>query len=466
MQIFYTVRAGDTLSNIAMRWNIPIRSLIEANNIKAPYIIYPGQQLSMPPGVTTYIVKSGESIFSISQRYGIPMNRIIEANGIDPPYIIFLGQILTVPTGVPFYVVRPGDTLYNIAARYNVTVNGQPRSDLIIKANDGLTPAIFPGMTIAIPYPPPGGHGKLAAVIFDGFNNFILLLDPTTGSSEDIPIDEAGRASNIFWSPDQSRLAYIGDSGVISIIDTKTNMTIKIDQIDPPNFADWSQDSRKLVYSTGRVIRIYDVVSNTFVSINRHGTSYVQWLPNGTELLYEAKDAAGISQLYRSNADGSNEKQFTDNKNFPLNEVRLSPNGSFVLFTTPGASISEIYTIELATGNIYKIPGGPEAKNFYPAWSPDSTRIAYSSTQFINGNYYSLIRVSSAKGEGDTTLAIAGCYATPVTWSPDGNKIAYMSGCREDNPAVEVWSIDVRKPVPINVLFGFFFYNIDWSPVR
>ena len=145
-----------------------------------------------------------------------------------------------------------------------------------------------------------------------------------------------------------------------------------------------------------------------------------------------------------------------------MNEVRLSPNAKFVLFTSPGVSISEIYTIELATRNIYKIPGGPEGKNYYPAWSPDSTRIAYSSTHFINGKYYSLNRATGVKGEGDATLAISSCYATPVTWSPDNRKIAYMSGCREDNPPVEVWSIDLRKPVPINILSGYFFFNLDW----
>ena len=183
-------------------------------------------------------------------------------------------------------------------------------------------------------------------------------------------------------------------------------------------------------------------------------------------MLYETKDSAGISQLYRDNAHGSNEVQITNNKDYPLNNVRLSPNGKFILYTTPGASISEIYTIELATGSIYKIPGGHQTKNYYPTWSPDSTKIAYSSTQFIYGKYYSLIRLSGAKGEGDSTLSILSCYSTPVTWSPDSRRIAYLSGCREQNLPVEVWSIDISKPAPINILSGFTFYNLDWSPAR
>ena len=167
MQVFYTVRSGDTLNNIARRFNIPLISLINSNNLTAPYTIYIGQQLSMPPGVTTYVVKPGESIFSISQIYGVPTSIIIEANGIAPPYIIVPGQILIIPQGVPYYIVRTGDTLYKIAAKYNVILNGQPRPELIIKANPGLTSSIIPGMSIAITYPPPGGTGRLAVILND-----------------------------------------------------------------------------------------------------------------------------------------------------------------------------------------------------------------------------------------------------------------------------------------------------------
>jgi TolB protein len=466
MQTFYTVRTGDTLSNIARRWNIPLISLINANNLAAPYTIYVGQQLSMPPGVTTYVVKPSDYLFSISQMYGLPMSIIAEANGIDPPYILLPGQILVIPQGVPYYIVRPGDTLYKIAARYNVIINGQPRYDLIINANPGLTPSITPGMAIAIPYPPPGGTGRLAVILNDAIQSYLGLYEPNTGQLSTMPINEAGENSRIFWSPNQNKIAYVGSTGIISIIDLTTMRVSRIDQTTVPGFVDWAPDSKRIVYSIGTAIRIYDVVSNTFQTINRSGALYVQWFPNGTELLYEAKDESNISQLYRNNVSGTNEVQITNNTNGNFNEVRLSPNGRFVLYTTPGVSISEIYTIELATGNIYKIPGGPEAKNYYPTWSPDSTKIAYSSTQFINGKYYSLIRFSGTRGENDSTIVLASCYATPITWSPDSRKIAYLSGCRDVYSPVEVWSIDITKRVPINVLNGFTFYSLDWSPAR
>lgn len=466
MQVFYTVRAGDTLDNIARRFNIPLISLINSNNIPAPYIIYVGQQLSMPPGVNTYVVKSGDSVYSVSQRYGVSTGIILAANGIEPPYIIVPGQVLIIPPGVPYYIVRPGDTLYKLSGRYNVTVNGLPRPDLIITANPGLTPSIMPGMTIAIPYPPVGGPGRLAVVLNDDIESYLGLYETNTGKLSTMAVTTADESSRIYWSPDQSRIAYIGSNGIITIIETATNKVSKLDQIPIPGFIDWAPDSRRIVYSDGKAIKIYDVVATTSKTINRTNAQYVQWFPSGTEVLYEAKDIANISQLYRNNIDGNNEVQITNNTEGLFNNVRLSPNGRFVLYTTPGVSISEIYTIELALGRTYKVPGGPEAKNYYPTWSPDSTKLAYASTQFINGKYYSLIRVSGIKGEGDSTVAISSCYSTPVTWSSDSWKVAYLSGCRELYRPVEVWSIDITRLVPINLLSGFTFYNLDWSPTR
>lgn len=463
MQIFYTIQSGDTLINIAARWSIPLTSLMAANNLSAPYLIYPGQQLSMPPGVTTYVVQSGDTLFSISKKYKIPLRSLILANTIDEPYLITPGMVLNVLSGVPYYTVRQGDTLYKIAAKYNVTLNGQPRPDYIIEANPGLTPDIIPGMGLTIPYAPPGGPGQLAALITDGLKDFIALYEPNSGNKDFLEVDQAGRSSKIFWSPNKNRIAFIDDNGVIKVLDLSTNIVSKIDQIPLPAFIDWSSDSKLLVYSTDEFIRIYDITNHTHRDLDRAEASYIQWFPSQNEFLYEAKDPSGFTQIYRANIDGSREIQLTNRVNGPFNEVRLSPDGKYVSYTSPGASISEIYIIELSTSMIYKVASGPEAKNFYPTWSPDSKKIAYSSTFFKYGKYYSLLRVSSFNGTDDITLAVSSCYATPVSWSPDSQKIAYLSGCREDQPPVEVWNIDITKPVPKNALSGFLFYDLAYS---
>ncbi|MFZ0444911.1 MAG: hypothetical protein WAM95_09835 [Bacillus sp. (in: firmicutes)] len=76
------------------------------------------------------------------------------------------------------------------------------------------------------------------------------------------------------------------------------------------------------------------------------------------ELLFVANDSSGINQLYRIRRNGTGKIQITQNTAGPLNEVKLSPDGNFALYTSPGASISIIYIVELSTGTVYKIAGG------------------------------------------------------------------------------------------------------------
>jgi hypothetical protein len=45
----YTVQAGDNLFRIGLNYGCTVEQLSVFNNIPAPYIIYPGQQIRIPP---------------------------------------------------------------------------------------------------------------------------------------------------------------------------------------------------------------------------------------------------------------------------------------------------------------------------------------------------------------------------------------------------------------------------------
>ena len=47
-----TIRPGDTLLGLAIRYGITLRDLIDENGLKAPYFIYPGQVLKLPEGAS------------------------------------------------------------------------------------------------------------------------------------------------------------------------------------------------------------------------------------------------------------------------------------------------------------------------------------------------------------------------------------------------------------------------------
>lgn len=138
----YTVRPGDTLYAIALRYNTTVSRLVSLNNISNPNLISVGQVLIVstsggtttpPPSTsTTYTVRSGDTLYSIARRYNTTVARLVSLNNISNPNLIRVGQVLIVstsggtttppPSSSTTYTVRSGDTLYSIARRYNTTV--------------------------------------------------------------------------------------------------------------------------------------------------------------------------------------------------------------------------------------------------------------------------------------------------------------------------------------------------------
>lgn len=99
----YTVRPGDTLSGIALRYGVTSWALVQANNLASANLIYVGQQLIIPgsgtpinnaPGQSTYTVQPGDTLSSIAARFGSTPQALAAYNGIANPSLIYVGQVL------------------------------------------------------------------------------------------------------------------------------------------------------------------------------------------------------------------------------------------------------------------------------------------------------------------------------------------------------------------------------------
>lgn len=138
----YTIQSGDTLSEIAQRYNTTVNELVRLNNIQNPNMIYANETLLIPTknnsistgsddkNNTIYIVQRGDTLYSIAKRFNTTVQNIVNNNGISNPNLIYPGQRLiiaksttNIQTKYINYTIKRGDTLWGIANKYNTTVN-------------------------------------------------------------------------------------------------------------------------------------------------------------------------------------------------------------------------------------------------------------------------------------------------------------------------------------------------------
>lgn len=142
--VYYKVKKGDTLWNIAKKYGTTVQSIVKLNGIPNPNLIYPGQVFKIisysnddsetnEMGHIIYTVKRGDNLWSIAKNHGTNLQNILEINVIKNPNLIYPGQKIRIPSKgneevntesnrVITYTVRRGDCLWRIARYYGVTV--------------------------------------------------------------------------------------------------------------------------------------------------------------------------------------------------------------------------------------------------------------------------------------------------------------------------------------------------------
>ena len=125
----HIVVAGDTLSEIATKYNTTYQELAKINNISDPNSIYVGQiiQLKASNNVQTYTVQSGDTLSGIAAKFGTTYQSLASINGIADPNTIYSGQVLKIDGNAnneaTYHTVASGEYLGLIANKYGVTVS-------------------------------------------------------------------------------------------------------------------------------------------------------------------------------------------------------------------------------------------------------------------------------------------------------------------------------------------------------
>jgi len=99
----HVVQPGESLFIIAERYGVTVALIVEANQIENPDLIQAGQVLIIPipvpatAGADSYIVQSGDTITSIALAFNVSPDDLADFNNIPNWDDIKVGQILYIP---------------------------------------------------------------------------------------------------------------------------------------------------------------------------------------------------------------------------------------------------------------------------------------------------------------------------------------------------------------------------------
>ncbi len=114
----YLIKPGDTLLAIAASTGVPMDKLVAVNGLKNPDVIIAGQTLHLAPGTDQvaaavpsgggkYTVKAGDTLWDIARTNGVSLDALIKANGLQDADRLSVGQQLTLQGAAPKPDAKP-----------------------------------------------------------------------------------------------------------------------------------------------------------------------------------------------------------------------------------------------------------------------------------------------------------------------------------------------------------------------
>jgi len=114
----YLVQAGDTLTSIARRYRTTWQALVQINRMLSPGTLYVGQIIQVPMasdpaspaqagGDLVYTVRPGDTLPGIALRYGTSPWTLATVNHIANPALVYPGQELLIPGAGPGLLPLP-----------------------------------------------------------------------------------------------------------------------------------------------------------------------------------------------------------------------------------------------------------------------------------------------------------------------------------------------------------------------
>jgi Tol biopolymer transport system component len=175
----------------------------------------------------------------------------------------------------------------------------------------------------------------------------------------------------------------------------------------------------------------------------RGGSWEPAWSPDGKWIAYSAQQTSG-SDIFLVNPDGTGRQRLTDNKAIDGSPT-WSPDGKQIALFSDRDGNWEIYVMNADGSNVRRLTNHP-GQDHSPAWSPDGKWIAFVSERDGNEEIYLTLAPHASAGvnpDGTNLRRLTRNKAEDwfPAWSPDGKRIAFSSN-RDGNHEIYVMDAD------------------------
>ena len=96
----YTIKRGDTLSEIALEYDTTVISLVELNNIQNPNLIFVDEIITVSCNLDNsddyYTIKRGDTLSKIARQFDTTVEELVVKNDIINQNLIYAGDRLRI----------------------------------------------------------------------------------------------------------------------------------------------------------------------------------------------------------------------------------------------------------------------------------------------------------------------------------------------------------------------------------
>jgi LysM repeat protein len=325
------------------------------------------------PEATSYVIEPGDTLGEIAIRFDVSIEAIQAANGIDDPATLQVGQELIIPVEGSVPVSDRA-----VTATPKATSPSTPETTPTPVPTSTPAPVALSGK-IVFPVHNPNRwvENQLGAYdiwMSDPQGNNIQVLVPDASQPHLNPGGDLLAYRS--WNPRGRGMAFLTIGG------GRGDILVSFLEDGLPS---WSPDSYTVAFASrregDRISRIYRVNQ---ASGEEHSlgliASYVSTFPDG-RLVFKGCTVEGMCGMFVSGAEGGAMDLITDNTSDTA--PAPSPDGTKIAFMSlerEGAGNWEIYVMDSTGGNVTRLTDN-KANDGLPAWSPDGSAIAFASNR-------------------------------------------------------------------------------------